>query len=127
MNSRLECKASLRAGSPASAERKFSSEPYDAVRMRDVAAEIGKTTRALFQVFATKEDLRREAMGGEPPDLEPGQKVALLLRVHPGVTFNLRRKSRGYVFEATVPGRQGNGARRDSGSGDQGRPGIAWA
>ena len=73
--------------------------------MRGVSAEIGKTTGALLQVFATKEDLWREAMGGSPPDVALSQEIALLVCAHPGATFTLTLGPRGYSVEATAPGR----------------------
>lgn len=83
----------------------MSERPYEAVTVRGVSAEIGKTTGALFQFFATKEDLWREAMGGSPPDVALCQEMALRVFAHPGVTFTLTLGRRGHAVQATAPGR----------------------
>ena len=68
VNRRVAAKAATRAKVLAAA-RKLWAEPgaYEAQGIREIAAEIGMSTGAVFSNFASKADLWREAMGYEPP------------------------------------------------------------
>lgn len=67
-NRRLLAKAATRAKVVTAAARLWS-EPfsYEGVGMREIAAEAGVSTGAIFANFASKGDLWRAAMGYQPP------------------------------------------------------------
>lgn len=79
MNKRQIKKAATRAKAVAAARRLWA-EPgtYERVGIREIAAEMGMTTGAVFANFASKADLWREAMRYEPP--VDGPEVRKLLR-----------------------------------------------
>jgi AcrR family transcriptional regulator len=68
VNRRAAAKAQTRAKAIAAA-RKLWAEPgtYETQGIREIAAEMGMSTGAIFSNFASKADLWREAMGYEPP------------------------------------------------------------
>lgn len=79
MNKRQQSKIATRAKVIAAA-RKLWAEPgtYEAIGIREIAAEMGMSTGAIFANFDSKADLWREAMGYEPP--VDGPEVRNLLR-----------------------------------------------
>lgn len=78
INRRQHAKAQTRAKALASARRLWA-EPgtYEAVGIREIAADMGMSTGAVFANFDSKADLWREAMGYEPP--VDGPEVRALL------------------------------------------------
>lgn len=80
---RAEAKAKTRAKLIAAA-RKLWAEPgtYEAVGIREIAAEMSMSTGAVFSHVASKADLWRIAMGYEPP--VDGPEVRKLLRAAAG-------------------------------------------
>ena len=68
LNRRVVAKAATRAKVIAAAAKLWSVPgTYEIVGIREIAAEIGMSTGAVFSNFASKADLWREAMGYEPP------------------------------------------------------------
>ena len=68
LNRRAAAKAATRAKVIAAAAKLWSVPgTYEIVGIREIAAEIGMSTGAIFSNFASKADLWREAMGYEPP------------------------------------------------------------
>lgn len=82
-NKRQAAKLATRAKLIAAA-RKLWAEPgtYEAVGIREIAAEMGMSTGAVFANVASKADLWRLAMGYEPP--VDGPEVRKLLRAAAG-------------------------------------------
>jgi AcrR family transcriptional regulator len=68
LNRRQQAKARTRT-KMIEAARKLWAEPgsYERVGIREIAAEMGMSTGAVFANIASKADLWREAMGYEPP------------------------------------------------------------
>lgn len=68
INRRVAAKAATRAKIIAAA-RKLWAEPgtYETQGIREIAAEMGMSTGAVFANFKTKAGVWREAMGYEPP------------------------------------------------------------
>lgn len=103
MNKRVERKAATRAKVLAAARHLFLHQPYEAVTIRAVAAEAGRSTGSIFLTFSGKEELWSVAMGGPPPDTALGDEIALLLAEHPGTTFQLTYGQGGYLLRARTP------------------------
>lgn len=78
LNRRTAAKAVTRAKVIAAAAKLWSvTGTYEIVGIREIAAEIGMSTGAVFSNFASKADLWREAMGYEPPVDGPEVREAL--------------------------------------------------
>lgn len=96
LNKRQIAKAATRAKLIAAA-RKLWAEPgtYEAVGIREIAAEMGMSPGAVFANVASKADLWRLAMGYEPP--VDGPAVRKVLRAAAGrdavEAFRARREA----------------------------------
>jgi AcrR family transcriptional regulator len=60
----------------AAARKLFTTHTYESTGIRDIAAEAGYSTGAVFNCFANKEQVWREAMGTEPPVDSPLTRAA---------------------------------------------------
>jgi AcrR family transcriptional regulator len=78
-NRRVAAKAATRARVIAAATRRWAKPgTYEIEGIREIAAEAGMSTGAIFANFASKADLWREVMGYEPP--VDGPEVRQLLQ-----------------------------------------------
>lgn len=79
LNRRQQAKAATRFKLVSSAARLWS-EPfsYEGVGIREIAADAGYSTGAVFANFASKGDLWRAAMGYEPPVDGPEVRALLM-------------------------------------------------
>ena len=67
MSIRQAYKDRTRAKAIAAAQKAFSVSDYHSVGIRKLAQMMGMSTGAIFANFASKADLWRASMGGEPP------------------------------------------------------------
>lgn len=78
LNKRQQNKAITRAKMIAAAQRLWEAPgSYEAMGIREIAAEMGMTTGAVFANVSTKAELWRLAMGYEPPVDGPEVREAL--------------------------------------------------
>ena len=82
MGVRKEAKERTRANVIAAAQRLFTDQTYYAVTVRQIAAEAGVTTGAVFHIFEFKADVWRAAMGCEPPLDSINTRFADALEAH---------------------------------------------
>lgn len=79
-NLRQIAKAATRAKVLAAAEALFEADGYERATIRNVAAEAGMSTGAVFANFTDKADLYRVVYGHDPLTPEQGLRIARALR-----------------------------------------------
>lgn len=105
LNRRQRAKVATRMKLLASARRLFLSVGYFATGIRDIAADMGMSTGAVFSQVEDKAELWRLAVGGPAPSEDVAEEIALLLALLPGWGWALIRKADGSFFATlSTPG-----------------------